>query len=130
MVFYAVVAVLVCMGGWFMVTTVGTGRASRNMLNATQTVPTWHTIRLWRFPNVATQRRAAQLLAGTPEMAALAGQHRFEVVEVSNDECALCVGRFRDPASPELARLLKEFADYSNGGIRPFERAEAMPIAR
>jgi hypothetical protein len=128
--FAVIVAVLGCMGAWFMVTTVSAGKSARDMLTTAENAPKTNTIMLLSFRNGPSERRAATLLAGKPEIKALAGPHEIELVDLPTGECALCVGRFDDAASPEAARLLKEFAQYAAEGVRPFAQAAIMPIAR
>ena len=128
--FYVVVAVLGCMGAWFMLTTVSAGNSSRSILTATDNVPEAYTIKLLSFANVRAKRAAATDLAEKPEIRALAGEHGLELVDLSAGQCALCVGRFDDAAAPELERLLREFAQYAVAGDNPFAEAAVMPITR
>jgi hypothetical protein len=129
-VFFAmVVAVLGCMGAWFMVTTVSAGNASRSVLTTTD-VPTVHTVKLLDFEDARAKREMARQLVRSSAMQALAGPNKFEVVDLPGHRCALCVGRFEDAASPELARLLREFSEFAVDGERRFGQAAIMPIAR
>jgi len=124
------VAVLGCLGAWFMITTVG-GGAPPHILSAAagDAAPALHTIVLQDFEKA----RADDWLkvARSGQMQSLAGGHELRVMDLSTGRCALCVGRFDDPTEPRVAALLEGFAAYSlPNGSRPFEHARLMPIAR
>lgn len=127
--FAVVVAVLGCMGAWFMVTTVSVGNGPTSRL--TIGVPAAaHTVSLLTFPDDPDSRAIATEVAGKPEMLRLAGSNEFSLVALPDGKCALCVGRFDDESSPELARVLREFSQYTDGVTHPFAEAAVMPIAR
>ena len=118
--FSVFVAVLGCMGAWFMITTVSAGSSGlRDVLSATESASTAQTIMLLCFRDDAAGRETAAELARSEELQAIAGGHDFSLVDLPQGQCALCVGRFEDSDSPELAGLLTQFAQY-------FEQAAIM----
>ena len=120
--FSVFVAVLGCMGAWFMITTVSAGSSGlRDVLSATESASTAQTIMLLCFRDDAAGRETAAELARSEELQAIAGGHDFSLVDLPQGQCALCVGRFEDSDSPELAGLLTQFAQY-------FEQAAIMPL--
>jgi len=110
--FSVFVAVLGCMGAWFMITTVSAGSGLRDVLSATESASTAQTIMLLRFRDDPAGRETAAELARSQELRAIAGEHEFSLVSLPQGQCALCVGHFEDSDSPELAGLLTQFTQY------------------
>ena len=126
--FSVIVAVLGCMGAWFLVTTVNSGPQSR-VLSATQNTRELYTVRLLEFPGTDAKLAVASELSRNADLRAIAGKHEFDIVELSDGRYALCVGRFESQDSPELQRLLKELRDYAEDGVHYFTKATIAVLA-
>ncbi|MGD2174786.1 MAG: hypothetical protein PVJ27_05225 [Candidatus Brocadiaceae bacterium] len=125
-VFAVSVAVVACLGAWILFTSALGGRQGVPMLSAADSAPDAeivYTVKLREFG--ADERNVVEQIMATGSMRDLAAPHRLRVVELSDGNCVLCVGRAKDEDSAELQRLQRKFASFQMAsGSRPFRSAE------
>ena len=122
--FVALVVVVVCVGGWFMLTTAS---GNKPILSANAR-PAVHTVRLLDFP--AANRAQAMKLATVASKASLAPESEFYALPLSDGKMALCVGKFDDVNAPRLQDLVRTFRNYSADGFKPFATASVYTYSK
>ncbi len=125
LVFGTSVAIVGCVGIWILLTAAFGGRESSRVLNAVSPVagqPPCYAVKLWEFE--ASERATADDMISMEKMQTLAGGHDYWIAELSGGRLALCVGRFEDRDSEQLAELLRGVQQFqSPSGNRLFQSA-------
>ncbi len=112
--FSVLVVVVVCIGFWFLVTTVRSAPGQTPALIAPAAyLPEQgrYTIRLLTFP--AAREDEARRLAEAQAVRELAGQEEFRCLPLGDGQMALCVGSFESESSPEMDELLRRFRSFT-----------------
>ena len=119
--FSIAVAVVGCMGAWFLLTTVTwPGDEPRSLSMVESATGSFFTVRLLHFSNSESKRTAAAELASKAAIRAAAGDSEFHLFRLPGERVALCVGRAERADAPELQRLFREFRACSEGDRRLF----------
>ncbi len=130
--FSVLVAVVGCMGAWFVLTTVtgpGPGIEGQRSLvvnGRNETIPAF-TVELLRFPATKANEAKAQELVLLDDIRAVAGNQGFFLRPVAADQRALCSGRFADRRAADAA--LKRFQDYTERSTGGFPDAAVMSLS-
>ncbi|MHC4592430.1 MAG: hypothetical protein ACYS8L_07020 [Planctomycetota bacterium] len=126
--FSILVAVLGCMGGWFLLTTLSSGGNEQRVLKVPGSRPgtVCFAVELREFPASDSTRAIADELASRAAMRALAGGHKFYVLKLPEGGLAFCCGRFESQDSPEMDKLLQRFRNHRERGSKVFPAARVI----
>ncbi len=122
--FSVLVVVMVCIGIWFLLTTVRSAPEQPPALSARGAVPPGqgdYTIRLMDFP--ASKQEEAMRLTQVQAIRDVAEQQEFCCLPLDDGRMALCVGSFPSESSPEMQELLAELRSFAAQGKKLFEGA-------
>ncbi|KPK66102.1 MAG: hypothetical protein AMK73_01030 [Planctomycetes bacterium SM23_32] len=131
--FSVLVAVVGCMGAWFLLTNAVGGGAVQEVLSLTDApagTASHYTVQLLEFVPSGAKRAAAERMASQEALRGLAAGHEFRLLDSLDGRVSLCVGRFSDPESPEAAALLRRFRDYSEDGRALFAGARVRGVSK
>jgi len=127
--FSVLVVVVVCVGVWFLVTTVRSAPQQTPALSVSAPVRPErgrYTIRLMDFP--ASKQEEAMRLTQAHPIRDVAEQQEFCCLPLDDDRMALCVGSFASEGSPELEELLGKFQGFTAQGRNLFEDATVYRV--
>lgn len=132
-VFSVLVAVVGCMGAWFLVTTVTGSDGSQRALTVSDENPGARevfTVKLLEFSPGESKLAPAEQLIEKQSIKSMAGQNELHFRKLPGGRVALCVGSFDSEDSPELQQLLQRCHGYSEDGRRPFARASIIGFSQ
>ena len=119
--FSVAVAVVGCMGAWFLLTTVTwPGDEPRSLSMVESATGSFFTARLLEFRHSESKQAAVAALTSKAAIRAAAGDSEFHLYRLPGGRVALCVGRAESRDAPELQRLCREFQACSEAGRRLF----------
>jgi hypothetical protein len=126
--FSILVAVLGCMGGWFLLTTLSSGGNEQHVLSVTDPVPgnTCFSVGLVEFAASESTRADAAKLASKEAIKVLAGPNDFRLLKLPEGGLVFCCGRFESGDSPEMHELLQRFRNHRERGIKVFPEASVV----
>ena len=127
--FIVLVAVVGCMGGWFVLTTVSApGPEQRTLsVNGTSSRMPVFTVELLRFGASKANEAAARELVELDDIQVVADSQEFFLRPVGEGEQALCCGRFADRRTAE--EVLARFQEYTQSSRRGFPKAAVMSLS-